>query len=318
MNARPTRSLLARVLPVLMVAPALLMGTTGSAHAAACSGSNGVTVIVDFAELGGGVVAGCAPAAKTAAAAFNEAGFGLEAVVSEPGMVCRVAGQPSDASCQNAPEASAFWSLWTAPVEGGRWNFAQMGAYDLRVPRNGYVAFAWHRGSAQAQPPAATATSRVPSTPTPRPTATDGGGPSVGSGPSTGHNSGSKPGSKPGSTGGGQKPTRGPSAPASMSVSADASTTAAPTPSASATSSATATSSTTPSADAASTGPTATSSTTGASGLPDANEITSGPETVPVADARTDDNGLPVWVPIVVVVALIGVAGAVAVRRRST
>lgn len=286
-------------LGALVVPSALVALTTlaAPAQAAACSGDTGVIVVVDSAELGGGVVAGCAAngSGRAGTEVFRQAGVDLTFVTGQSGMVCQVGGRPAERSCADAPPVDAYWSLWTAPASGGPWTYASRGVGSLRAPENGYVAFAWHQGSGRAQPPAVTAAARTTPTPsaaptsarpTPRPT------PPRKVRPTATSNASSPAG-----------------APASVSPSTEATTSAPPSASASATVTPSASASATPSASSS-------ASATPSAGLPAANEITAGPDDVTPAAAEATD-GLPVWIPVVVVVALVGVAGGLAARRRT-
>ncbi|WP_110238979.1 hypothetical protein [Nocardioides gilvus] len=291
----------------LLVAVALFLGAavtpwlaTAPAQAAACSGSGGVTVVVDFAELGGGLTAGCdsSTGGQRARAILADAGYSLTMATKSPGFVCRVNGAPASDPCVEAAPADRYWGVWWADGKGGNWVYSSRGVDSLRVPEGGYVALAWHQGSGRSQPPATVPGSRVPKAeptkaPKPKPT------PSRASAPRQ-----SQP-KAPASS-----PNRGGVA-ASPRASADA------TPSAEASDG--------PS-DAPSDGPSASPSpdsetpSPGESvevdpGLPTADQIESGPEDVQATSATTDD-GLPLWVPALVVVAVLVAAGAVVVRRR--
>ena len=93
-----------------------LLTVSPSATAAptdACT--DGVTVVVDFTDLGGEVEVGCAeddPA--TGRAALESAGFTL--TDSIPGMICAIDANPDP--CPEDFEGS-FWAYWT--TEGGEW-----------------------------------------------------------------------------------------------------------------------------------------------------------------------------------------------------
>jgi len=121
------------------------------AHAAACSGTSGVTVVVDFTALGGGVQIGCAPGdPATGLAALQGAGFTVTGT-ARWGLtfVCRIDGLPTSATdpCVNTPPATAYWSYWHAP-SGGAWSYSTSGAssYD---PAPGSVE-GWSFGSGTA------------------------------------------------------------------------------------------------------------------------------------------------------------------------
>ncbi|MEW2378605.1 hypothetical protein AB0883_21250 [Micromonospora sp. NPDC047812] len=102
-----------------------------AAHAAACTGTSGVTVVVDFAALGGGVQVACAPGdPATGVAALQGAGFTVTGTQRWGlAFVCRINGKPTVATdpCVNTPPATAYWSYWHAS-SGGAWSYSTSGA----------------------------------------------------------------------------------------------------------------------------------------------------------------------------------------------
>lgn len=159
-----------------------------------CPGTTGVTVVVDFQALGGGVVVRCAPSSPaTGFKALTSAGFSIEEVRNVPGFLCRIDGRPDAAqdSCINTPPATAYWSYWHAS-RGGMWVASQEGG-KTRTPPPGSVdgwSFSDDGSAGPASPPgidppAASATPKpatpkpatpkpatpAPATPTPTPTA---------------------------------------------------------------------------------------------------------------------------------------------------
>jgi hypothetical protein len=115
---------LSRILAVLTFTAAALVAAP-QAQAAGCAGSSGVTVVIDFAALGGGVQTGCAlgdPA--TGLAALTGAGFSYAFVPRQPGFICRINALPNP--CNGAP-ATAYWSYWHAQP-GGTWSYSTSGA----------------------------------------------------------------------------------------------------------------------------------------------------------------------------------------------
>ena len=86
-----------------------------------CTDNVGITVVVDFQELGGGVNVACAPGAvANGLDALTQAGISWDSVLTTPGFVCRIAGKPGadTESCGHTPPASAYWSYWVAPRGG--------------------------------------------------------------------------------------------------------------------------------------------------------------------------------------------------------
>lgn len=175
------------------------------AAAAACGSADGVTVVVDFHELGGGVSQQCdaAGAGKSAAALFTGTGFPLTYVQRMPGFVCRVAGVPAEEPCVNTPPTDAYWGLYWSEGTSGEWHYATEAVGSLTVPAGGYVAFSW-QGSSTKAPPGVAPKVHASASPSPSRSATPG--------PSAQHSA---------------KPSSAASAPASASASATTAPTSA-------------------------------------------------------------------------------------------
>ena len=136
-----------------------------------CPGTTGVTVVVDYKALGGGVTVHCAAGSPTTGfEALIAAGFDIEEVRNVPGFLCRIDGSPGldrDA-CINTPPANAYWSYWHA-ARGGAWISSQEGG-KTRAPPVGSVdgwSFSDDGSPGDASPPridppAATATPKPP------------------------------------------------------------------------------------------------------------------------------------------------------------
>lgn len=193
--------------------------TASPAAAAACDTADGVTVVVDFHELGGGVQQVCdaGGAGSSAGAQFAESGFTLTRVQRQPGFVCRVNGAPSEDPCVNTPPADAYWGLWWSDGTSGSWSYASQGVDSLTVPEGGYVALSWN-GSTTKSPPGAAPTAHAAeptSSPNPTPPPTPAGGGSHPSssptGPGQAGQTGS-PGSPAPSASSGESPSDGASA----------------------------------------------------------------------------------------------------------
>lgn len=135
---------------------------------AQAAGCDGVTVVVDFRGLGGGVQQGCAPGSPaTGVAALTAAGFGYTYASRQPGFVCRINGKPgADADkCVNTSPASAYWSYWHAPA-GGSWSYSNQGAATYTPARGTVEGWAFGAGEQPGMaPPAAPA----PQPPAPQP-----------------------------------------------------------------------------------------------------------------------------------------------------
>lgn len=143
---------------VRLVAATALVAATGltvaaPAYAEACSSDSGVTVVVDFHELGGGIEQGCVADQGTADDLFVAAGHTLQSVNGQA-FVCRVDGLPTQEqeSCARTPPEDAYWGLWWSDGESGSWTYATLGAYSLDVPDGGAVAFSWNGSSTRSEP----------------------------------------------------------------------------------------------------------------------------------------------------------------------
>ncbi|AQP46090.1 hypothetical protein RPIT_08505 [Tessaracoccus flavus] len=168
-----------------------------------CTSDSGVTVVVDFQELGGGTVVRCVdqvPAGTTGLQALRLAGFTHSGTIHDgPGFVCRIDDRPAATetlpvagneeyreTCVATPPKNAFWGYWHAP-NGGEWTFSSFGGGARTVIPGGYEgwSFSLNRGtdsnpaprvapSHPVAPPAteppAPPTTTTPPAPAPRPT----------------------------------------------------------------------------------------------------------------------------------------------------
>ena len=277
-----------RLAVAVLGAAAVGLGAPGAARAATCSTASGVSVVVDFHQLGN-VQSACdaAGGGKTAATQLTDVGHTLTYVQRQPGFVCRVDGTPKSDPCVNTPPSDAYWSLWWSDGKSGSWTYSSAGVGSLTVPAGGYVALSWQGSSSKAPPRVSPTPHPAPSSsPTTHPTRTPSGAPS--SAPTS-----APPPASTTSAGvavaptGGASPT-GPAAPRSTAKPGHASH---------------------PHHHQASSG----------SGTPSQGASTSqaAGELGPVTPASSDGgSGLPGWVAPVVVVALFGAAGALLVVRR--
>ena len=172
--ALTSSALLLGVLLVIGLPPALASASDG-----ACNDDGGVTVVVDFTDLGGSIVSGCASGdPATGRSALEDAGF--VATDSQPGMICAIDAQPDP--CPATFEGS-YWSYWHSSATGD-WVSYQVGA-DSSDPMPGEIE-GWRyndgstgpgiapadvSGAALVASPAATADESSPS-PSPSPTST--------------------------------------------------------------------------------------------------------------------------------------------------
>ena len=195
------RRLARLVAAALVVAAAgpVVPATAAPAAAAPCASDTGVTVVVDFNGLGGGVQQVCVAGGggDAASSLFPAAGFQLTYASRQPGFVCRVKGVPASDPCVNTAPADAFWGLWWS--DGSGWKFSSLGAASVTIPDGGLVAFSWDDVGGTAPPSASPSHPDPPSTPEPTqppPDQPDDPGQAPGGGPTTGPGS-QEPGSSP-------------------------------------------------------------------------------------------------------------------------
>jgi hypothetical protein len=158
-----------RLLVVLAVAGAGLVPVPATA-AGYCTGS-GVSVVVDFGALGGGIAKGCDSSGnRNAAKAFTNTGHSLTYAQRQPGFVCRVDGVPQSDPCVNTSPADAYWGLYWSDGTSG-WKYSSLGVGSLSVPAGATVALSWQNGGT-ADPPGVAPASPAASSPSPSPTPT--------------------------------------------------------------------------------------------------------------------------------------------------
>ncbi len=275
-----------RLVAAVVLTAAAGLGVSAPAQAASCSGAHGVTVVVDFHELGGGAQSACDAngSGKTALTQLTDVGHHLAYVQRQPGFVCRVDGAPASDPCVNTPPSDAYWSLWWSDGKSGTWVYSSSGASSLQVPDGGYVALSWQGGDGKSAP-SITPTAHASASPTASPTRHPSSSPT--------HHASSSPAGGPSS------------APATSSPTATSSGSPSPSDSSASARPARHHANKSPSA------PPSAAPTSSQTGVPTAEAAE------PLTSAAAEsDSGLPGWVAPVLVGALFVAAGAVAFVRR--
>ncbi|GAB3078974.1 hypothetical protein [Pedococcus soli] len=307
---RPSTRPITRRVGRLVAAAALVAvgGLTlpgGAAQAAACSGTTGVTVVIDY---GASTTTSCVSGDPTSAMSALKAVATVVSPQRYPGtVVCRINGTPAKDPCIQMPPASAYWAFFHAP-RGGAWTYSQSGVASYDPAPGTVIGFAFGSGGQPSSaPPARTSTPKPSSSSTPTPT------PKPSSTPRTSSSTPAHSSSTPGGTssrGTSAKGTSTGKATAGTTPSAGRTTPSATTPGHSATTSGT--TSGTASAPAAPTSAT-TSGTAAASGT----GTDPGPSAL--ASGTTPDQGSSTT--LFAGIGLVGVVGAAAAylthRRRS-
>jgi hypothetical protein len=155
------RAVAGRVIIGVMVVVATTLAAPGTddAHAVTgeCADNVGITIVVDFQDLGGGVNVVCAPGPVSSGLdALHRAGVAWEGTTRFPSFVCRIAGKPGAdrEPCTNTPPATAYWAYWIAP-RGGPWCYSNVGAAS-RTPPPGTIegwSFSLDNTGAEIPPP---------------------------------------------------------------------------------------------------------------------------------------------------------------------
>lgn len=208
------------------LAVAGLVAVAAPASAAACSGTTGVTVVVD---TGDSISTRCASGDPSSALkALTSAGFSVTYPQQYPGsVVCRINGYPSSDPCVRMPPADAYWAFFHAK-RGGSWVYSSNGVASYDPAPGTVVGFRFGSGQQpRVAPPAPTKTSEpapTKATTKPKPT-TSAPKPTTPKASATTAKAPSSTGSTPGTVGGSAstRPTASPSPSGTASASASAS-----------------------------------------------------------------------------------------------
>ncbi|MFD8494007.1 hypothetical protein [Amycolatopsis sp. NPDC059657] len=122
---------------------ALAPATPASASTAGyCTTDGGVTVVVDFRELGGDMLVRCAPGAqRSGLTALQSAGITVATLESG---VCRLQGKPE--TCE-----AGQWSYWNA-WNGGTWTASQRAASSSMPPQGTFEGWSFGKAAPRFTP----------------------------------------------------------------------------------------------------------------------------------------------------------------------
>jgi hypothetical protein len=166
-------------LAAAVLAVAGLVGISPPSAAGAngpCPGTTGVTVVVDFQGLGGGIVTRCATGSPASGfKALEAVGLSVTQVQNMYGFLCRIDGRPAPAQedCLHTPPATAYWSYWRAN-RGEAWVANSEGGLTRKPPAGSVDGWSFSSGGKTVPPgiapPAEPATPKPTVKPTPKPT----------------------------------------------------------------------------------------------------------------------------------------------------
>lgn len=137
-------------------------------HPGFCTDDTGVTVVVDFQQLGGTTIVRCnpRPTRGTGLDALKGAGFQLAGVQRwGESFVCRIENQPSavaelpvagnegyQETCVDTPPAAAYWSYWHAG-NNCQWEYSQWGVKNRDFIQGGFEGWSFSlNATADANP----------------------------------------------------------------------------------------------------------------------------------------------------------------------
>jgi hypothetical protein len=159
-TARRTVRLLAALTlvlaPVVVAAPTASAVNTGKGTPGYCPDGNGVTVVIDFQELGGPTIIRCAPGDQaTGHAALKNAGIEIAGVARwGEAFICRIEGKPgaNSEACIDTPPASAYWSYWHA-ANNGTWTYSQWGVMNRKPPLGSFEGWSFSKDKTETTNP---------------------------------------------------------------------------------------------------------------------------------------------------------------------
>lgn len=151
-------SLLSAALLIFGTSVAFVTGTTSAAAdpIEGCTATTGAIVAVDFGPFGGKVERGCDTTPTTGYELLHAGGFTTEGTQHDgPAFICRIGSGSFNSGtqyptadkepCVLTPQATAYWSYWTASPGQKTWTYSSLGAM-ARIPKAGDVD-AWVFGS---------------------------------------------------------------------------------------------------------------------------------------------------------------------------
>jgi len=161
------QGLLRAVAVVLLVAAAVAIGPgerpaaaidQSKGHPGFCRTATGVTVVIDFQQLGGETYVRCFPSRNRATGleALKGAGFQIEGVRRwGESFICRIENRPSAVetiavegdvgyreACLDTPPAAAYWSYWHAG-NNCPWTYSQWGVKNRNVVPGGFEGWSF-------------------------------------------------------------------------------------------------------------------------------------------------------------------------------
>ncbi|HEU5033814.1 MAG TPA: hypothetical protein VFT62_03545 [Mycobacteriales bacterium] len=161
------RALVSCSLLLAVCGPAAVVGTTPArADSRIC-----VALVVDFADLGGGVHSTCAQVAQGSTGVDVLQAAGHRLTVCSDGIIGEIDGKPAN-GCQTK-DSTHYWSYWHRAPGSTRWTYSTEGPATYEPANRSTEGWVWQSGSAKNQQPTDVPYADIcGSTPTPRPATT--------------------------------------------------------------------------------------------------------------------------------------------------
>jgi hypothetical protein len=137
----------------------------GAAEAAACSGSTGVTVVIDYGSSSSTL---CALDSSSAIKVLTSVASVTYPPMYQGTVVCQINSVPAQ-PCQRMPPSSAYWAFFHAS-RGGSWTYSSSGVAEYDPAPGTVIGFAFGSGGAPSSAPPAPIASSTPK-PSPSPSA---------------------------------------------------------------------------------------------------------------------------------------------------
>ncbi|WP_330275368.1 ABC transporter substrate-binding protein [Lentzea sp. NBC_00516] len=153
-----TLAALAAAFLAVAAAPVVHAIDHGKGHPGFCKDDKGVTVVIDFQQLGGDAIVRCnpQPTAGTGLDAMKGAGFQVAGAQRwGEAFICRVENKPAAADqipingranyrelCIDTPPAAAYWSYWHAG-NNCAWDYSQWGVKNRQFIPGGFEGWSF-------------------------------------------------------------------------------------------------------------------------------------------------------------------------------
>ena len=137
-----------------VLSASLLQTPPVAAAEGACTTATGITLVIDFQDLGGGISTRCVSSAvENGFEALTAAGINFQTATRAPGFLCKIAGLPTTEQCIQPAPTTAYWSYWLAN-RGGNWCYSSLGAGNILPPPGSVQGWSFSLNRSDSDAPA--------------------------------------------------------------------------------------------------------------------------------------------------------------------